>query len=105
MASLVGSPSVSVIFQVRAATNFGDKIVLVGSGDAMGNWDPEISGLALSTTAEDYPLWKSSPVILAASTLGAPLAEYKYVRIKGDGKVEWEAYGENRKVPADALQE
>jgi len=85
-------------FRVRAQTDFGDTLVLVGGGVALGDWDPWVKGVPLSTTPEDYPVWSTPAVLCEGSALAAPL-EYKYVRLLADGGVVWEAEGDNRKVP------
>jgi len=92
------SPGCEVTFSVRAETSFGDRIVLVGSGDALGNWNPWDGSIELTTTEKDYPLWKSIPLKLGSSGV-----EYKYVRLKGDGEAVWEFDGHNRCVSPDAL--
>jgi len=85
-----------ITFQVRAETSFGSSVVLVGSGQALGNWELH-NGLKLTTTPDTYPLWTAGPVACPAPSGGAPL-QYKYVRLWQDGGVEWEAEGANRAV-------
>lgn len=95
---MTGKPSgSSVIFNVRAETSFGDRLVVVGNGDALGNWNPWEGSVELSTTEKDYPLWKSGAIELSTST------EYKYVRLSGEGDVAWEFDGGNRCVSTDEL--
>jgi len=93
-----GGDSCFITFRVRAQTNFGDTLVLVGGGAALGDWDPWGKGLRLSTTPEDYPIWSTPPTLCDCGLKAAPL-EYKYVRLLADGGVEWEVEGDNRKVP------
>jgi len=87
-----------VIFEVRAETAFGDSLVLVGSGDALGEWDPTNKGITLTTTQDSYPLWKSAPLQVVAPGDGE-FVEYKYVKLRSDGGVHWEANGDNRRLP------
>ncbi|CAJ1380724.1 unnamed protein product [Effrenium voratum] len=93
----MAAPEGSVTFNVRADTSFGDRIVLVGSGDALGNWNPCDGGVELTTTEKDYPVWKSPTIKLGKG------AEYKYVRLKCDGDAVWEFDGGNRQISAEDL--
>mmetsp|Transcript_13184 Transcript_13184/g.30970 ORF Transcript_13184/g.30970 Transcript_13184/m.30970 type:complete len:818 (+) Transcript_13184:15-2468(+) len=92
-----------VTFRVRAETAFGDSIVLVGGGSTFGEWDPLKSSLRLVTTADEYPVWTTGAVQCPLPTAGMS-AEYKYVRITVDGRVEWEADGKNRRLPVQLAQ-
>jgi len=92
-------PSCKISFRVRAETSFGDSLVVVGSGETLGSWDPQGRGVALTTTPEDYPVWTSSPLEFQVGP-GTPSPEYKYVRLAADGSAEWEADGANRQVPS-----
>lgn len=80
-------------FHVKAHTDFGDTIVVVGSHPALGMWNPRFA-LFLGTSEAEYPLWRAPTVDLP------PDVEYKYVRLKRDGRAEWEMDGENRCLPA-----
>lgn len=92
-----GKTSRFVTFQIKAQTDFGDKIVVVGGQPALGNWDPWAPAIPeLTTTEKDYPLWRTPPVELSFDFD----VHYKYVRLKSDGRAEWETDGENRTVPA-----
>ncbi|CAK9100115.1 unnamed protein product [Durusdinium trenchii] len=85
----------SVTFNVRAETSFGDRLLLVGSDDALGRWNLDES-VELTTTEKDYPLWMSKSIEVLEPT------EYKYVRMRGDGEAVWEFDGGNRCIsPAD----
>mmetsp|Transcript_51519 Transcript_51519/g.136136 ORF Transcript_51519/g.136136 Transcript_51519/m.136136 type:complete len:854 (-) Transcript_51519:195-2756(-) len=87
----------TVTFRVRAETAYGDSLVLIGSGDELGNWDPTNHGIPLTTTAEEYPIWSSAPIAFKA-----PLeVEYKYVRLTVGGEAQWETLGDNRMVPPE----
>mmetsp|Transcript_37501 Transcript_37501/g.83737 ORF Transcript_37501/g.83737 Transcript_37501/m.83737 type:complete len:841 (-) Transcript_37501:158-2680(-) len=91
------APGCQVIFAVRAETSFGDRIVLVGGCEALGNWNPWQGSIELTTTEKDYPLWKSTPIELGSGV------EYKYVRLKGDEAI-WEFDGHNRCVSPEAMK-
>jgi hypothetical protein len=96
-ASTATGPRCTVTFRVRAETAFGDSLVLIGSGDELGDWDAEHKGIPLTTTSEDYPIWSSKPI-----SFKAPLqVQYKYVRLTQGGEAQWEADGENRTVPPE----
>ncbi|MDX2228447.1 MAG: DUF1796 family putative cysteine peptidase [Leptolyngbyaceae cyanobacterium bins.349] len=93
-------------FQIKAVTQPGETIALVGSTLAMGSWD-EAQRVPLQTRGDRYPLWW---VDLEVSAMGAGASrdrpieskvEYKYVKIGRDGQVMWEALGANRWVPIE----
>ncbi|KAJ0416218.1 Six-hairpin glycosidase-like protein [Aspergillus carlsbadensis] len=77
--------SVSVTFEATAGTSWGEDIRVVGSTEALGNWDPT---RALRLHADRYtaeqPLWYGT-VRLA----GGQRFEYKYIRVR-DWEVSWE---------------
>jgi len=98
-----GNGACTVVFRVRAETSFGDSIVLVGSGSALGQWDPLNGGVPLTTTAEEYPLWTSGPIRCPVPTACSSV-EYKYVRITSERQAEWEAEGGNRCLPTELAQ-
>lgn len=80
---------VRVTFSLQhAETQPGESIRVVGSGHGLGCWDPGL-GVALTTTADTYPLWSGSAMLAAslfrsgskgAEFVGAFAVEYKYVR-------------------------
>lgn len=65
-------PQTTVTFKVKADTNWGQNVYLVGNSPLLSEWIPE-SGIKLSP--KDYPTW-SVKVSLPASTT----FEYKYVK-------------------------
>ncbi|KAM4054506.1 starch binding domain-containing protein [Hirsutella rhossiliensis] len=77
-----------VEFNVLATTVFGDTIKIVGSNDDLKNWKTE-EAISLHTAPEDYtperPLWKGSVSLKPRDEI-----EYKYIKVKEDGRVEWE---------------
>ncbi|HEY9658478.1 MAG TPA: DUF1796 family putative cysteine peptidase, partial [Allocoleopsis sp.] len=99
-------------FQISAATQPGETIALVGSIPEMGMWDVG-QCVRLHTSGDRYPLWWVDLDLKQAAS-GHPdecqaeykradyKAEYKYVRIRADGRVDWEAGGANRWVPIES---
>jgi lysophospholipase L1-like esterase len=97
-------------FQVKASTQSGETIGLVGSIAQLGNWNPQ-KFIPLTTSSDRYPFWwvdlEFSDVELQEITSktennSEDKLEYKYVRILPDGKVNWESDGgDNRWVPLE----
>jgi len=87
-------------FQVKAPTQNGEMICIVGSIPQLGLWDVK-NYLALHTSGERYPTWwvdlELNPLTLQESETQI---DYKYIRITTDGNVQWES-GENRWVPIE----
>ncbi|NUN66104.1 lipase [Pseudanabaena biceps] len=89
-------------FQVKAPTQNGEMIGIIGSIPQLGLWNIK-NYLALQTSGDRYPTWWVD-VEIDASTLSnsETKIEYKYVRITTDAKVQWESdYGVNRWVPIE----
>lgn len=86
-------PQTDVTFNVKATTNPGENIYLVGNNPLLSNWEAS-SGIKLSATA--YPNW-SVKVSLPASTS----FEYKFVKRDANGKTIWEA-GDNHSFQTPA---
>jgi lysophospholipase L1-like esterase len=92
-------------FQIRAQTQAGESIAIVGSSPELGLWDLTKS-VRLSTNVDLYPLWQTDTAIALQPLLAATDAateqqkiEYKYVCFDVDGKVQWETSTGNRWVP------
>jgi len=85
-------------FQVNAHTDPGEVIAIVGSTPELGEWQVT-DCLRLQTRGDRYPQWWAAVDFKAEAGAGA--IEYKYLRIKPDGKLEWEAWGFNRCVPLE----
>ncbi len=85
-------------FEVHAATEWGEEIVVVGNDPSLGNWSPQ-AGLVLTTL--NPPTWSGQCQLAAAGFV----LEYKYLRKNRDGSFTWEACGENRsfRVSAQSL--
>ncbi|HEY9852167.1 MAG TPA: DUF1796 family putative cysteine peptidase [Leptolyngbyaceae cyanobacterium] len=91
-------------FQVRAHTQTGELIGLVGSAPELGSWDVN-KCVHLKTSGFSYPLWWADVEInldRSWESSDRQKVEYKYVRIFPDGRVEWEAWGQNRWIPIES---
>ena len=83
-------------FEVKCETRWGDTVVLVGSTESFGGWQPA-RGLWLHTDAASYPLWRRAELQVPADLAGV---EYKVVILRGGegGAVEWEPIDRNRRM-------
>lgn len=82
---------------VCSETTCGEQLRVVGSAPELGAWSPEESQIVLSTSAEDYPVWKSDWVPLPA--VDRP-CDYKLVVCGSDGGARrWEP-GPDRRLPS-----
>ncbi|WP_448563796.1 DUF1796 family putative cysteine peptidase [Trichothermofontia sp.] len=93
-------------FYVRAFTQPGETIALVGSLPAVGQWDTSRC-LRLQTSPDRYPLWWVDLELDGSGLETADPApdrrmEYKYVRIGVEGQITWETMGANRWMPLEA---
>jgi glucoamylase len=80
-------PQTTVTFKVKAPTNWGENIYLVGNTPLLSNWVPA-SGIKLSPT--NYPIWSATVSLPAGTSL-----EYKYLKRDGSDNTIWEG-GSNR---------
>ncbi|TYQ30595.1 DUF1796 family putative cysteine peptidase [Pseudanabaena sp. UWO310] len=89
-------------FQVKASTQNGEMIGIVGSIPQLGLWNTK-KYLPLQTSRDRYPIWWIDVAIDASSLPELQeKIEYKYVRIDADGKAQWETDdGANRWVPIE----
>lgn len=88
-------------FQVRAQTQIGESIGIVGATAQLGAWDGARC-LPLKTNETDYPLWSVDiDLTLDSEDSSAPHVDYQYVRVGADGTVFWESWGQNRSVPLE----
>jgi len=78
-----------VLRAVCEATKHGDTIVIVGSSDALGSWEPS-RGVEMRTTPEMWPLWSADVPGEAAGS------EFKLVVRRADGSIAWEPFLGNR---------
>jgi lysophospholipase L1-like esterase len=87
-------------FQIRAHTQMGESIALVGSTSELGRWDLT-KCVCLHTSANLYPLWWTDPAIdfqQSLTSTDCQKVEYKYVRFAPDSTVQWELSSANRWV-------
>ncbi len=99
-------------FQVRAITQPGERIALVGSSAKLGSWDP-CHCIWLQTDPARYPLWWVELPLSPADGAPGPLlpysgclketprVEYRYLRVQAGGEVIWESAAVNRWVPLE----
>jgi len=81
-----------IVFECSCETLEGEHLLIVGSAGEFGDWDAA-QGLALTTTPDIYPTWRSSPVQLDNLPAHEDI-EYKYVKA-GAVAATWEK-GDNR---------
>lgn len=86
-----GEAETFVTFAVVAETDFGDRLVLLGANRELGAWRPE-HGIALSTSAESFPVWTVTVRLQACSSASL---SYKFAVLRADGTCDWEP-GPNR---------
>lgn len=93
-------------FQIRAYTQLGDRLGLVGSSQELGQWEECIF---LSTNSNQYPLWTTSQSISFDSKINSHEISYKYLIIKQDGdlsgslNVIWEEGSKNRWIGIEEI--
>ncbi|OLN92070.1 Glucoamylase 3 [Colletotrichum chlorophyti] len=78
--------SVLVTFNVRAVTQFGQTIKIVGNIPTLGNWNPS-SAIALSASqyTSANPVWSVTIELQAGQVI-----QYKYINVASNGAVTWE---------------
>jgi glucoamylase len=87
--SCTGTPQCNskVTFNVRANTNVGQNVFVVGQLQQLGNWSPQnAQPLSASKYTSSDPLWYAA-IDLPASTV----FEYKYIKKNSDGTIVWES--------------
>ena len=92
--SITSSGYLKVSFSVRAYTDFGSQVKVVGSLKDLGSWSPYLS-LSLTTTPDTYPIWTSCPISILVSDLPFTF-QYKYIIIDTNKQVIWENFQSNR---------
>lgn len=86
-------------FQVKAPTKMGESIAILGSIPELGMWDLS-QCIHLSTSGNLYPKWWVDIAIPWAEL--PEKIEYKYLRFRADGGIDWESLGEeNRWIPQE----
>ena len=83
-----------VIFHVKASTNYGDNIYVVGSIPELGSWDT--SKCTEAMLCPNYPEWYL-PVSVPANTT----FQFKFIKKDSSGNVTWES-ASNRTVTSSS---
>ena len=79
-----------VIFHVKANTNYGENIYVVGNIPELGSWNVDNCSEALM--CPNYPEWYMPVSVPAGKTI-----EFKFIKKDSNGNVTWES-GTNRVV-------
>jgi glucoamylase len=79
-----GSGQVQVNINVRATTQYGQYMYVMGTTGTLGNWN---TNLGIPVDPSTYPVWKNAINLAANNSF-----QYKYYRKNSDGSVTWECY-------------
>jgi len=92
------SSPISVIFNVRVETAFGEAVYVTGNAAQLGEWNP-LKAVALITNSSSFPLWSTCVSLLPASV------EYKYIirKNRSEESFRWEEIESNRKVDLEIV--
>ncbi len=82
-----------IAFEVTAETEWGDSIGICGNRSDTGSWSPK-DALTLATDPSTYPKWTGTLDVAD----GPCLFEFKAIRRRSTGDVEWEPLESNRKL-------
>ncbi|GCD48203.1 carbohydrate-binding module family 20 domain-containing protein [Streptomyces paromomycinus] len=82
-------PAAGASFHVKANTQWGQNVYVVGDNAALGNWN---TSKALKLDPASYPTWKLDVKLPAGTSIA-----YKYLRKDATGHVTWEG-GANRRT-------
>jgi len=86
-ATCVPQATVSVTFNERVTTTYGQTVKIAGSISALGNWTPASApALSASQYTASNPLWTYTVNLAAGTTF-----QYKFVKVDSSGTVIWEA--------------
>lgn len=83
-----------VVFHVKASTNYGDNIYVVGNIPELGSWDTSKSTEAM--LCPNYPEWYL-PVSVPANTT----FQFKFIKKDANGNVTWES-SSNRTITSSS---
>ncbi|MFF3273583.1 carbohydrate-binding module family 20 domain-containing protein [Streptomyces chrestomyceticus] len=86
-------PAAGASFNVKATTQWGQHIYVVGDHSALGGWNP---AKALKLDPAGYPTWKLGVDLPVGTSIA-----YKYLRKDAAGHVTWEG-GANRRASVPA---
>jgi len=95
--------TVWVAFEVSCPTINCEEVRLVGSLPVLGSWDP-FNGVPLTTTDQQYPVWRTAELAIPAGPDAPEVVQYKYVKIFSGSAVQWEV-GPNRLLHPAHLSE
>jgi lysophospholipase L1-like esterase len=92
-------------FQIRAQTQMGESIALVGSAPELGRWNLH-NCVHLHTSAAQYPLWWTDSAIdfRHLTSSNRRKVEYQYVRLASHS-TQWESPSTNRWVSIDPVHQ
>jgi Starch binding domain len=85
----------SIVFEVKALTEPGENVYVVGNRPILGEWQPE---RAFGLDGTSYPVWTARVQLEPRAQI-----EYKYVRKNADGSFTWEAEQANRVAVAGGV--
>jgi len=83
--------------QVNVQINVGEAIAVIGSLPELGEWQVNRS-ILLQTDNQRYPQWWTE-IAIDHSQIKNSKIEYKYLRIKANGAIQWERGSKNRWIP------
>lgn len=80
----------TITFKILSYTALGESISLVGDLSQLGTWNPN-AAVKLSTSESTYPVWSVTVDLPTQTSI-----QYKYLTLRGEGDVLWEAIPQNR---------
>jgi len=85
-------------FEIPYRTNFGERVVITGNQDCLGQWDPN-RGIDLQWSQGD--LW----FVEGVEIYGQPQIEFKFIIMNGPKVVRWEGDGNHQVAVGDLTGE
>lgn len=82
-----------VTFEVTCETQWGDRVVVVGSHEQLGTWSPSSSKLELKTEDSSYPRWRGSVLLQPGEHV-----HFKFVILGKSTGARWEESIRNREL-------
>ncbi|ORX98302.1 glycoside hydrolase superfamily [Clohesyomyces aquaticus] len=87
LATAICPSAVSVTFNEKVTTNFGDSVKIAGNNAALGNWNAASApGLSAAAYTASNPVWSITLSLSAGQTI-----QYKFLRTTSSGTVTWES--------------
>ncbi len=87
-------------FQIRAHTQPGEVISIVGSTTELRQWEVN-KAIVLKTNPDSYPLWYTD-LDIDIDRVPEQKIEYQYLRCYPDGEKQWESAHLNRWIPKES---